>query len=107
MDIPNAKGRQVLHDPYLNKGLAFSKEERQVLELEGLLEHKVETLSAQLQRLNMQYARLQNDLDRNTFLMGVFDQNQVLFFAFVKQDIKAFMPIVYTPVVGEAVKNFS
>ncbi|PCH54786.1 MAG: hypothetical protein COC15_05135 [Legionellales bacterium] len=90
-----------------NKGTAFSHAERTKLGILGQLPHKVETLEEQVQRAYIQYSAYDSDLKRNIYLRYLHDHNTVLFYKLVSQHLKQLLPIIYTPVVGVAVRNYS
>jgi malate dehydrogenase (oxaloacetate-decarboxylating) len=94
-------------DRYLNKGTAFSAEERERLGLDGLLPPVVENLDTQLERVEHEYASKQTDLGRHVFLRALQDRNAVLFYAFVERHLAELLPIVYTPTVGLACQQWS
>ncbi|HEV3326879.1 MAG TPA: NAD-dependent malic enzyme [Puia sp.] len=100
-------GVDLLRDPYLNKGTAFSIRERQELKLEGLLPAVVEGIEEQVQRV-MNHLRLKpNDLERYIYMIGLLDRNETLFFKVLMSDPARFVPIMYDPTVGEACLKFS
>ena len=101
------RGRALLADPGLNKGTAFTDEERVRFGLVGLLPDSVETLEQQLARTEFEFERLHDDLERHVFLRSLEDQNEVLFYHFVLTHLDATLPIVYTPTVGLATQRFS
>lgn len=101
------RGRQLLNDPVLNKGTAFTAEERLALGVEGLLPTAIETLKTQIARRRQSYDRLHNDLERHIFLQQLRDDSEVLFYAFVERYLVDTLPIVYTPTVGAACQEFS
>lgn len=74
------KGTVLLNHPYFNKGSAFSKEERRIFELSGLLPQSIQTLEQQARRAYEQYLERPDDLAKNTFLTSMKEQNQVLYF---------------------------
>ncbi len=99
---------EVLHEtPILNKDTAFSDPERLSLGLLGLLPPHVETLEEQTTRAFEAYERQQNDLDRHLYLRGLQDRNETLFYHLILQHLPEMMPMIYTPVVGEACQKFS
>jgi malate dehydrogenase (oxaloacetate-decarboxylating)(NADP+) len=100
------KGFSVLQEPLLNKGTAFTEKERQTLGLEGLLPPRVDSLELQLGRVHAELDMLDSDLQRYLFLMDLQSRNQTLFFAILMSDPARFMPLVYTPTVGEACQKF-
>ena len=101
-----AYGYDVLHNPRLNHGSAFSQEERQKYRLEGLLPPGVNTLELQIARTHAELAQLDNDLQRYLFLSDLQARNETLFYALLMSDPATYMPIVYTPTVGEACQKF-
>ena len=102
-----SRGRAILMDRYLNKGTAFSAQERERFGLDGLLPPVVENLDTQLQRVEFEYASKLTDLGRHVFLRALQDRNAVLFYAFVERHLAALLPIVYTPTVGLACQQWS
>jgi len=101
-----AFGYDILHNPRLNQGSAFSQEERRKYRLEGLLPPGVTSLEIQIARTHAQLSQLDNDLQRYLFLSDLQARNETLFYALLMSDPAAFMPIVYTPTVGEACQKF-
>jgi malate dehydrogenase (oxaloacetate-decarboxylating)(NADP+) len=99
-------GADLLHDPHHNKGSAFSLAERQALRIEGLLPPTPDTLETQIARVHAQLAVLENDLQKYLFLSDLQSRNEVLFYAVLMSDPAQFMPLVYTPTVGEACQKF-
>lgn len=100
-------GIHLLLDPRLNKGTAFSFEERSRLNLHGLLPAVVETLNQQLSRTYVQYCSHKTSLEKNLFLNDLYLTNTTLFFALVSAHLDEMLPIVYTPTIAEAVTSFS
>ncbi len=100
-------GKDLLSNPILNKGTAFTKEERTEFELHGLLPPVVETLEQQLSRAYEAYKRKTEDLERHIFLRALQDTNETLFYALLYRYIEEMAPIVYTPVVAQGCINFS
>lgn len=100
-------GKSLLNIPQLNKGTAFTQEERHSFNLLGKLPFAVETLETQLERTYAQYQLCESDLTRNIFLHRMIDTNQVLFYALVTKYLKEMLPILYTPIVAKAVQEFS
>lgn len=101
------RGRALINDEHLNKAAAFTDEERRALHLDGLLPPAVESLDEQLTRVGHEFGRLHDDMERHIYLRALQDYNDVLFYAFVQQDLPATLPIVYTPTVGAATQQFS
>ncbi len=102
-----ARGRAVLSDPHINKGTAFTTEEREALGLVGLLPPRVLTLEQQASRAYRLYLEQPSDLARNVFLTALHDRNEVLFFRLLGDHLPEMLPIVYTPTVGEAIQRYS
>src|SRR5215213_7456205 len=102
-----ARGRSVLSNPMLNRGTAFTHEERRALGLQGLLPSGVSTLEGQLRRVYAQYRRQPDDLGKNVYLANLRDRNEVLFYRLLTDYLEEMLPIVYTPTVGQAIERFS
>ncbi len=102
-----ARGRAVLSDPRLNKGTAFSQQEREELGLVGLLPSRVLAIEEQASRAYRQYLEQPSDLAKNVFLTALHDRNEVLFFRLLGYHLPEMLPIVYTPTVGEAIQRYS
>jgi malate dehydrogenase (oxaloacetate-decarboxylating) len=100
-------GYDLLNDPLLNKGTAFTAQERDAFELHGLLPASVATLDEQADRRLQWLWQLPSDLARYEFLRGLQDSNEVLFHALLVRDLTRMLPIVYTPTVGLGCQNFS
>ena len=128
--LTNAEGKDVIHKPILNKGTAFTLEERDELDLNGLLPPHMLTLEQQLKKIQKRYNELgteietcgkcdhftedefgefKKDIDvaRYNFLRDLQDRNEILFYAFASRYMTDVVPIIYTPTVGEAVMRFS
>ncbi len=103
----SAVGKHLLTIAKLNKGNAFSYDERLTFRLLGKLPASEETLDAQADRMYTQYAELPTPLQKNIFLNSLHDHNETLFYKLVGLHLKEMLPIVYTPTVGDAVKQFS
>jgi malate dehydrogenase (oxaloacetate-decarboxylating) len=100
-------GYELLNDPLLNKGTAFSEEERNAFELHGLLPPSVATLEEQVARRMQAFRQLSSDLERYVFLRGLQDSVEVLFYALLLHDLAGMLPVVYTPTVGIGCQEFS
>jgi malate dehydrogenase (oxaloacetate-decarboxylating) len=103
----NLTGYHLLGTPKLNKGCAFTQEERDQLGLTGLLPENIETLEEQAARMYIQYSEHHTNLSKNIYLHVLHDYNETLFYKLVSQHLEEMLPIIYTPTVGEAVKRFS
>ncbi|HEU5418667.1 MAG TPA: NAD-dependent malic enzyme [Streptosporangiaceae bacterium] len=99
--------RQVLADPRINKGTAFSDTERAELGLIGLIPPGHMTLDQQVSRVYAQYLRQTTDLARNVVLTELHDRNEVLFYRLLAGHLSEMLPIIYTPTVGQAIENYS
>jgi malate dehydrogenase (oxaloacetate-decarboxylating)(NADP+) len=108
MTVPtqHTTGYELLRNPRLNKGTAFSAAERHELGLEGLLPPAVSTLDLQVARRHDEIARLGDDLQKYLVLSDLQARNETLFYAVLASDLPTYMPIVYTPTVGEACQKF-
>lgn len=101
------KSYEVLNDPFLNKGTAFTKEERKELELTGLLPPQIQTIGEQAEQVYAQYKSKEPLINKRRFLMEIFDTNRTLFYYLFSQHVVEFMPIVYDPVIAENIENYS
>jgi malate dehydrogenase (oxaloacetate-decarboxylating) len=101
------RGMDLLDTPMLNKGTAFSDTERTQFGLHGLLPPCVETLEEQVARAHEAYARKEDDLERHIYLRALQDNNEVLFYRLLLEDIEQMTPIIYTPTVALACQQFS
>jgi malate dehydrogenase (oxaloacetate-decarboxylating)(NADP+) len=100
------KGYALLRNPRLNKGTAFSSAERRALGLEGLLPPAVSTMELQVARRHAEIARLSDDLQKYLVLSDLQARNETLFYAVVMSDPATYLPLIYTPTVGEACRRF-
>src|ERR1700749_4686328 len=100
-------GVEILEQPTLNKGTAFTEDERSRLGLVGLLPPVVESLDQQVARAYEAYKRKDDDLERHIYLRALQDTNEVLFYRLLLDHIEEMTPIVYTPVVAQACQQFS
>jgi malate dehydrogenase (oxaloacetate-decarboxylating)(NADP+) len=101
------RGQQLLRDPARNKGTAFTLEERRRYGIEGLLPPAVTTLELQVARRHAEIANLGDDLQKYLVLSDLQSRNETLFYAVLMADPAAYMPLVYTPTVGEACQKFA
>lgn len=101
------RGRELLDEPLHNKGTAFTGDERGALGLFGLLPPHEETLEEQVTRAREAYLTREAEIDRHIFLRNLQDTNEVLFYRLVVDHLAEMMPIIYTPIVGEACEVFS
>lgn len=105
--ITTLKGKEVLSNPFLNKGTAFTKEEREDLGLDGLLPPRVLTLTEQVKKTYEQYSMRTTNLFKNGVLYDLYNRNVVLFYRLLKDHLAEMLPIIYTPTVGEAIQTYS
>ncbi|MCP1157190.1 NAD-dependent malic enzyme [Bacillus infantis] len=101
------RGKELLSNPYLNKGVAFTKEERDDLGLQGLLPTQVLTLDEQATRAYEQFSRRTNNMFKNGVLYDLYNRNVVLFYRLLRDHLNEMLPIIYTPTVGEAIQRYS
>ena len=101
------KAYEILNNPFLNKGTAFTKEERKNLGLEGLLPPVVQTLEQQATQTYELFSRKDSLLQKREFLMRIFSTNRTLFFKVFSEHVVEMMPIVYDPVIAESIERFS
>jgi malate dehydrogenase (oxaloacetate-decarboxylating) len=104
--IPYA-GPSLLETPLLNKGSAFSKEERSNFNLTGLLPPRYETIDEQAERAYRQFSSFNTNINKHIYLRAIHDNNETLFFKLVQNNLAEMMPIIYTPTVGDACEQFS
>lgn len=100
-------GPELLNSPLLNKGTAFTEEERDEFCLHGFLPPHIGTLEEQISRRMEALRGYDKDLDRYIFLRGLQDINETLFYSLITRNLKEVLPIVYTPTVGEGCQQFS
>lgn len=100
-------GQMLLDNSLLNKGTAFSDDERRELDMLGLLPPHVSTPEEQVTRNYENYKRKETDLERYIFLVSLQDRNETLFYRLLQEHITEMMPVIYTPVVGLACQNYS
>ena len=103
----NARGSAILRIPRLNRGTAFTQEERQKLGLIGLLPAHSTPLEGQLHRTYQRFLAAGNPLQQFAYLRGLRDRNTVLFYRLVSEHMAEMMPIIYTPTIGDAIQEFS
>jgi malic enzyme len=101
------KGSALLANPFTNKGTAFTQEERETLDLNGLLPPRVLTIEDQLERTYESFAGKSTPLEKFIYMADLQDRNETLFYRLALEKIDEVMPVVYTPVVGEACQRYS
>ena len=101
------KKHSILNDPFLNKGTAFTQEERKELDLIGLLPPYVQTIEEQAAQTYAQMQTKVNDLEKRLFLMEIFNTNRTLFYYLFSQHLEEFNPIVYDPTIADTIEGYS
>lgn len=101
------KAHDILNNPFLNKGTAFTQEERKELGLIGLLPPHVQTIEEQAEQAYLQYVTKESDIEKRHFLMEIFNTNRTLFYYLFNQHIVEFNPIVYDPTIADTIENYS
>jgi len=104
--IPHS-GPSLMSMPILNKGTAFTEQERQDFNLTGLIPHRFETIEEQAERAYLQYRSFKEPINKHIYLRTIQDTNETLFYYLLEQHLAEMMPIIYTPTVGEACERFS
>ncbi|WP_347473794.1 NAD-dependent malic enzyme [Acinetobacter thermotolerans] len=104
--VPYA-GYSLLELPLLNKGSAFTEEERTSFNLHGLLPHAIESIEEQSQRSYQQYCSFNDAINKHIYLRNIQDTNETLYYHLIENHLSEMMPIIYTPTVGEACQRFS
>lgn len=100
-------GSSLLETPVLNKGSAFTLQERKSFNLNGLLPEAIETIEEQVERAYLQYQEFEGDMTKHIYLRTIQDTNETLFYSLIQNHLSEMMPIIYTPTVGAACENFS
>ncbi|MGZ5095486.1 MAG: hypothetical protein ACXWIP_29350 [Burkholderiales bacterium] len=101
------RGKDLLRDAQLNRGTAYTSDERKQFGLTGLLPPRVESMDAQVRRVMNQVRAKQSLLEKDLHLVAIQDDNETLFYRALTEHLEELVPIVYTPVVGEACLNWS
>src|SRR5689334_22353962 len=101
------RGRELLADPVLNKGMGFSLEERAALGLRGLLPAAVHSLEEQASRVYWQYSQVPDDMGKAALLADLHNRNQTLFYRVLLDHMQEMLPIVYTPTIGSVIQQYS
>lgn len=99
-------GNALLELPLLNKGSAFTEEERTQFNLHGLIPHVIESIEEQSQRSYQQYCSFSEAINKHIYLRNIQDTNETLFYHLIENHLSEMMPIIYTPTVGEACQRF-
>ena len=106
LHLHGKRGVDLLHDPRLNKGTAFTDAERDALGLRGLLPPRVTTQAMQVERVLGNIRRKPDDLEKYIFLVSLQERNEALFYRVVTSNLQEMMPLVYTPTVGQACQKY-
>ena len=101
------KRHSILNDPFLNKGTAFTQEERKELDLIGLLPPYIQTIEEQAAQTYAQMQTKVNNLEKRLFLMEIFNTNRTLFYYLFSKHLEEFNPIVYDPTIAETIEGYS
>ncbi|EAD3114512.1 NAD-dependent malic enzyme [Listeria monocytogenes] len=99
-------GFDYMNNPLLNKGTAFSKEERASYQLDGLLPPIIETIEQQAVRIEMQIENLETPLHKHQLLTNLYNENRILYYYVVTKNVTDYLPIIYTPTIGDAVIQY-
>lgn len=99
--------QEIINNPFLNKGTAFTQAERDSLGLAGLVPSHIQTIDEQAQQAYAQYQSKTSMLEQRIFLMSIFNENRVLFYHLFGQHIAEFMPVVYDPTIADTIENYS
>jgi malate dehydrogenase (oxaloacetate-decarboxylating) len=102
-----ARGNDVLRNPMLNRGTAFTRAEREALGLEGLLPSAVSSMDGQVRRTEQQYRGQPDPLAKHVYLASLRDRNEVLFYRLLSEHLEEMLPVVYTPTIGDVIERFS
>ena len=100
-------GYEILNNPFLNKGTAFTKKEREEYGLLGLLPPYIQTIDEQAKQVYGQFLKKDKLIEKRHFLMEIFNTNRTLFYYLFSKHVVEFMPIVYDPVIAESIENYS
>jgi malate dehydrogenase (oxaloacetate-decarboxylating) len=102
-----ARSTQVMREPMIFRGTAFTVDQRASLGLTGLLPSGVSTMDAQAKRVYAQYLRQPDELAKNVYLTSLRDRNEVLFYRLLADHVEEMLPIIYTPTIGSAIERYS
>lgn len=103
----DSSGYDLLANPRLNKGSAFTESERALFQLQGKLPHHVESIEQQMHRIYLQYQVKKSDIEKNIYLNALHDTNETLFYRLISEHLEEMLPIIYTPTISDAVEQFS
>ncbi len=107
LHLRGKRGLDLIHDPRINKGTAFTEAERDALGVRGLLPPRVYTTEQQLVRVYASYQRKPDPLEKYIYLVSLQERNETLFYRLVLEHLEEMMPIIYTPTVGLACQRYS
>ncbi len=99
--------KDILRDPLLNKGTAFTEEEREILGIHGFLPYHTSTIEEQVKRRYENFCRQKTPIDKYLFLTALQDCNETLFYRFISEHVEEMLPYIYTPTVGDASTQYS
>ena len=102
-----ARGTQLMRQPLLFRGTAFTAEQRRALGLTGLLPYGESTIESQVRRTYAQYQRQSDHLQKNVYLTSLRDRNEVLFYRLLSEHLEEMLPIIYTPTIGNMIERYS
>ncbi|EUJ33575.1 malate dehydrogenase [Listeria floridensis FSL S10-1187] len=105
--MPHLTGKELLQNPFYNKGLAFTEEERSKYQLHGLLPIEIRSLAEQAELVYQKLASLSDSYQKNQYLMTIYHSNRILFYRVVSDHIKELLPVIYTPTIAESVIHYS
>ncbi len=103
---PLPRGIALLHDPMLNQGTAFTEEERDALNLRGLLPPRILDIDLQVERILENFHKKPNHLEKYLYVIDLQDRNETLFYRVIIDNLELMMPIIYTPTVGRACMEY-
>ena len=103
----NLSGKELLREPLFNKGTAFSKSERNLFKLNGLIPDHISTIEEQLEKTLKNFQQCKERLEKYNFLTDLQNRNETLFYRFCLQNVIETLPCIYTPTVGDAALNYN
>lgn len=107
LNVVDHCGIDLLQDPNLNKGTAFTEQERDIFGLRGLLPPHVATIQEQIDRVMISLRNKPNDIEKHIFLISLQERNRTLFYRVVIEHLEEIMPLIYTPTVGQACQEYA
>ena len=106
-EVMDMNPKDILHDPLLNKGTAFTEEERDVLGMHGLLPYHFSKIEEQVKRRYENFCHQKSPIDKYLFLTALQDRNETLFYRLISEHVEEMLPYIYTPTVGDASTQYS